>query len=110
MAQSDVVKPPKAWRDQGNDGSHDDDHAAMSPGKWVRGWLPVSSTVKIFSPRVVIRAPMGMNRIADANLGAGSPAARCTASTDLCQALYHQNPPSERLIEQVRGLYSLIHL
>jgi hypothetical protein len=71
MAQSDVVKPPKAWRDRGNGGSHGDDRAAMSSGKWVRSRLLVSSTVKIFSPRVVTRAPMGMNRIIGTNPGTG---------------------------------------
>lgn len=35
------------------------------------GQLPISSAVKIFSPRGVIRAPTGTNRIADANPGAG---------------------------------------
>jgi hypothetical protein len=71
MAQSDVVKPPKVWRNRGNSGSHGEDHATTSPSKWVWGRLPVSSTVKIFSPQVIIRAPMGTNRIVGANPGAG---------------------------------------
>jgi hypothetical protein len=36
MAQSDMVKRPKAWRDRMNGGSHGDDRAATSPGKWAR--------------------------------------------------------------------------
>jgi hypothetical protein len=43
------------------------------------GQLPISSAVKIFSPRGVIRAPTGMNLIAGANPGAGSQAARCNS-------------------------------
>jgi hypothetical protein len=33
-AQSDVVKRPKAWHERTNGGSHGDDRAATSPGKW----------------------------------------------------------------------------
>jgi hypothetical protein len=41
-------KPPKAWRNRGNSGSHDDDRAAMSLGKWVRRQ---ASTVPQTHPR-----------------------------------------------------------
>jgi hypothetical protein len=36
MAQSNVVKWPKAWRNRMNGGSHGDDRAATLPRKWAR--------------------------------------------------------------------------
>ena len=41
---------------------------------------------------VIIRVLPGTNRSTGEHRGAGSSATRYTASTDLCQALYHQNP------------------
>ena len=45
----------------------------------------VSSTVKIFSPQGVIRAPMGTNRIASANPGAGVAGGKVHYTSDLLQ-------------------------
>jgi hypothetical protein len=110
MAQSDVVKPPKAWRDRGNGGSHGDDRAAMSSGKWVRSRLLVSSTVKIFSPRVVTRAPMGMNRIIGTNPGTGVTSGELHCIYWSLSGTVPSKPPLERLTERVRGFYSLIFM
>jgi hypothetical protein len=45
----------------------------------------VSSTVKIFSPRGVIQAPVGKNRITDANPGAGVAGGKMHYTCDLIQ-------------------------
>jgi hypothetical protein len=55
------------------------------------GQLPISSTVKIFSPRGVIRAPTGMNRIDDVNPGARVADSKVHCTNDLLQLLYNQN-------------------
>jgi hypothetical protein len=58
---------------------HGDDRPATSQRKWVR-WLgsnsaPISSLGKIFSPWVIIRAPLGTNHTASEDHDAGSLAA-----------------------------------
>jgi hypothetical protein len=72
-----------AWHARVNGDHHRDDRAATSWCKWMRGQSShsalTSSHAKDLSPRVVIRALSGMNHSADANLSAGSPAAKCTA-------------------------------
>jgi hypothetical protein len=45
----------------------------------------VSSMVKIFSPRCVIWAPMGTNRIAGANQGAGVTGGKVHCTCNLIQ-------------------------
>jgi hypothetical protein len=69
-------------------GGHDDGgRAAMLPVKWVRrlssNSAPSSSPARDLSPHVDMCAPLGTNRNASVDRGAGSPAVRCTEREDL---------------------------
>jgi hypothetical protein len=87
--QRDVVNYLRRGATGENGGSLGDDHATMSPSKWARRQgghsAPNSSTVKNFSLPSVIHLSDARIVAAGVNPGAGSPAVRCTASTDLFQ-------------------------
>jgi hypothetical protein len=60
----------------------------------------VSSAVKIFSPRGVIRTPVGTNRIAGANPGAGVAGGKVHCTCDLIQFTVSLEILSRRLTER----------
>jgi hypothetical protein len=82
-------KPPKAWRDRWNGGSHGDDRAATSLGKWVRRQgghsALTSSLAKDFSLRVVIQKPRGVNHSAGVNPGAWVTGGEFSESAIFCR-------------------------
>jgi hypothetical protein len=71
VVYSDVVTPQITWRTSGKQPTPARIISAGRRASGYGGQHPTSSAVRSFSPRVVIRAPMGTNRIADANPGAG---------------------------------------
>ena len=82
-------KPPKAWRNRGNGGSHGDECVATSPGKWVRRQgghsAPTSSLSKDLSLRVVIQMPRGVNHSVGVNPGARVTGGEFSESVIFCR-------------------------
>jgi hypothetical protein len=90
------------YESSGNSGISGSGSGIPGSGFGFRVFCPalVSSTVKIFSPRGVIRAPMGTNRIAGVNPGVGVDGGKVHCTCDLIQFTVPSETLSGRLTEQ----------
>jgi hypothetical protein len=110
MVYCDVVTPQITWRTSGKQPTPTRIILVSRRASGYGGQHPTSSVVRSFSPQVIIRAPMGTNRIAGTNPGAEVTSGEVHCIYWSLSGTVPSEPPSECLIEVIRGLGSPIFM